>query len=244
MNNKNIGRKIIKIFTVIIAVILLIAIVAVLAMRFVVLPKISKKLQESGRGELAAIVDQNNNFGSFAMLSGFFADKGVIEFIAGLDGENVSDMAEVIETIEKETEEEETQSDKTKQQPSKPKNPNASHDNAWKVGMTLHMPEGLNSVNKEEDSNVEILMPESIMPPQDKSGTTAYERIAAVATSQEMADGLAIISKLDMGYVASLMADGLTSSEKSELKKYVYSKLTSSEISRALQLYNKYKKYL
>ncbi len=73
---------------------------------------------------------------------------------------------------------------------------------------------------------------------------TAYERISKEASQKEMSDGLAIIRKLDMSYIASLLSGGLTSKEKGELKRYVYSKLTRSEINRALELYNKYKKYL
>lgn len=257
MNNKNKGRKIIKILAVIMAVILLFAIVAVIALRFVVLPKISKKLQESGRGELAAIVDQSNNMGTFAMIGEALTDKGMLEFVTGLDGKNVTDMVEVIETIEKENAETETTPEETKQQPEKSQSPKVSHDDVWQVGTNLHKPESFNSVSATDNSYSYVETPPDAIvkptesdikidekKPENKDGTTAYERISAVATSEEMADGLAIISKLDMGYVASLMADGLTSSEKTELKNYVYSKLTSSEISRALQLYNKYKKYL
>lgn len=78
---------------------------------------------------------------------------------------------------------------------------------------------------------------------ESKKGT-AYERIAEVATADEMADGLSIIAKVNTSYVLSLTSNGLTGAEKTELLKYIRSVLSSAEISRAVQLYRKYSKYL
>lgn len=74
--------------------------------------------------------------------------------------------------------------------------------------------------------------------------STAKERIYANASSQDIADGTNILAKIDMGYVSSLTSGGLTAEEKAELKTYVKSVLSSAEISRALELYNQYSKYL
>ncbi|MEE0944206.1 MAG: hypothetical protein UIM24_01975 [Clostridia bacterium] len=221
MNKKSTGRKAIKIFSVIVAVILVFAIAAVLAMRFVVLPQISQKLQSSGRDELAAIIDQNNNFGAFAMFGKLFSDKGMIEFVTNLDGEGASSVVDFIETID-----EENESDPT---PSPTQLP-------WHVEDSRNIPR-----TTPAPTPPAVPTPAPELP---KNASSAYDRIAAAASKQEMADGFAIISKLEMGYIARLIAGGLTPKEKAELKNYVYSKLTKAEISRALNLYNKYKKYL
>ena len=218
MNKKNTGRKVIKTFTVIAAVILLLAITAVLAVRFVILPKISERLESSGRGELAAIIDQNNNFGAFAMIGNLFADKGMIEFVTTIDGESAASVIELMEELDAENTIE----------------PSPTPATPWQV---------------EEHRPIATPSPQEVVKPTPPSeiankATSAYERISKVASDKEMSDGLAIISKLHMGYIASLISGGLTPSEKSELKSYVYSKLTKAEISRSLALYNKYKKYL
>lgn len=218
------SRKVIKTFTVIIASLIILAVAAVLAMRFVVLPKISQKLQSSGRGELAALVDQNNNFGSFAMFGKLFADKGMIEFVTNLDGESASSVVDLIETIDEEISVESTPAPTSTPTP-------------WVVEDNRNIPRQTPSPTPRA--------PKATLPPQmPKEANSAYDRIARAASDKEMSDGATIISKLDMGYVASLVAGGLTVKEKEELKKYVYSKLTKSEIKRALELYNKYKKYL
>lgn len=218
------SRKIIKIFTVIIASLIILAVAAVLAMRFVVLPKISQKLQSSGRGELAALVDLNNNFGSFAMFGKLFADKGMIEFVTNLDGESASSVVDLIETIDEEISVESTPAPTSAPIP-------------WVVEDNRNIPRQTPSPAPHA--------PKATLPPQvPKEANSAYDRIARAASDKEMSDGAAIIAKLDMGYVASLVAGGLTGKEKAELKKYVYSKLTKAEIKRSLELYNKYKKYL
>ena len=221
MNKKSTGMKVIKILSVIVAAILVLAIAAVLAMRFVVLPKISQKLQSSGRGELAAIIDENNNFGSFAMFGKLFSDKGVIEFVTNLDGEGASSVIDFMETIDEENVEEPTPS---------------STSLPWHVDNNRNIPRATPTPTS----------PPVPTPPPDlpKSASSAYDRIAAAASEQEMADGYAIISKLDMGYISKLIEGGLTPREKAQLKNYVYSRLTKAEISRALNLYNKHKKHL
>lgn len=220
MNKKNTGRKVIKTFTVIVAVILLLAITAVLAVRFVILPKISERLESSDRGELAAIIDQNNNFGAFAMIAKLFADKGMIEFVTTIDNESAASVIDLMEEMDAENTIE----------------PSPAPATPWQVDEHRH-------IETPSPAPQEVVKP---TPPPEiaNEATSAYERISKVASDKEMSDGLAIISKLNMGYIASLISGGLTPSEKMELKSYVYSKLTKAEISRSLSLYNKYKKYL
>ena len=78
---------------------------------------------------------------------------------------------------------------------------------------------------------------ESTVP--DKEGT-AYQRIMETASKDEISQGFAIISKIDMAKVNELRRQGKTA----EIKEYIRSVLTSEEISTAYALYNKYKHLL
>ncbi len=69
---------------------------------------------------------------------------------------------------------------------------------------------------------------------------SAYERIMAAATPEEIRAGMAIIAKVDLAKVSSLQKQNKTI----ELKKYIKSVLTSAEISKSLSLYKKYKHLL
>lgn len=69
---------------------------------------------------------------------------------------------------------------------------------------------------------------------------SAYERIMAAATPEEIRAGMAIIAKVDLAKVNSLQKQNKTV----ELKKYIKSVLTSAEISKSLSLYKKYKHLL
>ncbi|MBE7015767.1 MAG: hypothetical protein E7417_02965 [Ruminococcaceae bacterium] len=73
-----------------------------------------------------------------------------------------------------------------------------------------------------------------------KKHQTAYDRIMAAASKEEIQAGMAIIAKVNMGKVNSLQSSGNTK----ELKSYIKSVLTSGEISTALRLYRKYKHLL
>ena len=58
--------------------------------------------------------------------------------------------------------------------------------------------------------------------------------------SSDFSRGMALVSRVDMGYVSGLMAGGLTPEEKSELKAYLTSRFSGSEIAEGLALYSKY----
>ena len=74
--------------------------------------------------------------------------------------------------------------------------------------------------------------------PIDTKG--AYQRIMNTASKEEISQGKAIISKVDMSKVNALRKSGDTS----QVKAYVKSVLTPGEISTAVTLYNKYKHLL
>lgn len=67
-----------------------------------------------------------------------------------------------------------------------------------------------------------------------------YEYVKDNVPASDFAAGAAIVGKVDLGYISSLMAGGLTPEEKSELKSYLGSHLSSAEISRGIALYSKY----
>lgn len=69
---------------------------------------------------------------------------------------------------------------------------------------------------------------------------SAYERIMAAASKEEIALGLSIISKVDVKKVMELNEQG----KKAELKAYLKSVLTPKEISDSMKLYRKYKHLL
>ncbi|MCR4693606.1 MAG: hypothetical protein K5664_06975 [Firmicutes bacterium] len=85
---------------------------------------------------------------------------------------------------------------------------------------------------KKEENKSDVKVP--------NEGKTAYERIMNEASKDEISQGMAIISKVDISKVTELRKQG----KNSEIKEYIKSVLTSSEISAALKLYNKYKHLL
>ena len=76
--------------------------------------------------------------------------------------------------------------------------------------------------------------------PASAEGSTARERIMNAASKEEISQGAAILSKISMSKVNELRKSGDTAA----LKAYIKSTLSSSEISTALKLYNKYKHLL
>lgn len=72
------------------------------------------------------------------------------------------------------------------------------------------------------------------------SQQSAYDRIMAAASPEEISAGMAILSKVSLSTVSSYQSKGDTVG----LKKYIKSVLTSAEISKALSLYSKYKHLL
>ncbi len=66
------------------------------------------------------------------------------------------------------------------------------------------------------------------------------DRILAAATKEEIETGMAILMKVDLEKVKTLQEAGKTK----ELKTYIKSVLTKSEINKSVSLYNKYKHLL
>ncbi|MCR4719105.1 MAG: hypothetical protein K5768_05685 [Firmicutes bacterium] len=100
------------------------------------------------------------------------------------------------------------------------------------LGSEMSEPNSKDGNEKKSDKNADITTP--------AEGKTAYERIMNEASKDEISLGMSIISKVDISKVNDLRAQD----KNSEIKEYLRSVLTSSEISAALNLYNKYKHLL
>lgn len=60
-------------------------------------------------------------------------------------------------------------------------------------------------------------------------------KLKAAMTAEEFAFALSLYSRIDLGYAQSLLA-----TDREAAKKYIYSKASKQEISRALEIYAKY----
>lgn len=220
MKNRSIGKTLLSIFLGIIAALIVAAIAGYIIFKTVLLPKYTAQLAAQGQGEIAKIVEENANLGAFASLGSLLADSDVMNFIQNIDRESAKSVIEVLETLGDEL------------PVSQPQN----KSDEWQVHRLVPIPSPTNTPNPSPTPSPE--------PEAPQSSQSAYNRIASVATADEIAEGLRIIAKLDIGYVTSRTAGGLTSAEKSEIMQYVKTVLTPAEISRAWELYCKYKIYL
>ena len=233
MKKRSIGGVILSILLGIIAALLIAAVVGYFVIKQVILPRYTQRLSENGHSEIAQAVEDNANLGTLASLGSLLSDRDVMNFLKNINRENAKSVLEVLDELEQDYADEEEQ-------------PTASVSNTanetWQVKDILPIPTPVPAPPPTPEAPQEETPANTASP--SVSGSTAYERIAAAATAEEMSDGLKIISKLDMSYVSSLTAGGLTAEEKKELKAYVQATLTSAEISRAMALYKAYSKYL
>lgn len=70
--------------------------------------------------------------------------------------------------------------------------------------------------------------------------SSKYEYVKDNVNTSDFSKGTALASKIDTGYVLGLLSRGLTSEEKTELKAYLKSRLSSAEIAEGISLYSKY----
>lgn len=71
--------------------------------------------------------------------------------------------------------------------------------------------------------------------PKPTSKDDLRSRMKAAMTAEEFSFASSMYGKIDLGYAQSLY-----SSDKATAKEYIYSRLTSAEISRSLEIYAKY----
>ncbi len=242
MKKKSVGKVILKILLGLIIAVIVAAVAAYAIIKYYVVPKYTEKLAESGREEIAELVESNANLSTVPVIGSILSNKQVMEFIKGIDGKSARSLLGVLDILNSQMLEEEQAAESDEK--------NKALE-GWQVNdFLLKNREETANKAEEENKNTEASADnnqndeQTHAMPGGERGKSAYERIAAAATAEEMADGLAIISKLDVSYIVSLAADGLTVPEKREILKYVRTILTQEEISRALELYRKYEKYL
>ena len=113
-------------------------------------------------------------------------------------------------------------------------------------------PSGNNAQNSPENgkgtsiSNTDITATENSGEPatedsgQDNNGLDKYKDILEAADESEIEQALSIMSKIDISLITELRNNG----KNDEVKEYLRNNLTPEEISQAINLYNKYGKYL
>ena len=89
----------------------------------------------------------------------------------------------------------------------------------------------------------ELKKPTSTQNAQKDSGQTGGNKTSDLTKdipAGDMAAAASLASKVDPGYILGLLSGGLTPEEKKELKDYLTGRLSGAEISKGIELYNKY----
>jgi len=238
MKKKSVGKVILKILLGLIIAVIVAAVAAYFVIKYYVVPKYTEKLTESGREEIAELVESNANLSTVPVIGSILSNKQVMEFIKGIDGKSARSILDVLDILDEDIQAE-------------GENKESKTQNVWGVNDYFFVKgEDIRNKNSSEmEKSDDALKDNGEKTDVDKEdvktkGKSAYERISSEASAEEMADGLAIISKLDLSYIMSLAADGITKEEKAQILKYLRSVLTYDEIERAAELYRKYNKYL
>lgn len=103
----------------------------------------------------------------------------------------------------------------------------------------------INEENPQETEELNVIIEDAKeRNEQSKSSGEAskskYEQAKEQIAPADLKDGMALAAKVDAGYILGLLGGGLTVEEKKELKAYLTSRLSSSEISRGIELFAKY----
>lgn len=98
------------------------------------------------------------------------------------------------------------------------------------------------SGTKTQNKNVTGKKTDTAQTPKKKRSeySSQYDYVKDNIPSSDFSRGMALASKVDMGYISGLLAGGLTSEERSELKAYLTSHFSGSEIAEGISLYSKY----
>lgn len=245
MANKSKFKKIVKIvLTVFFSFILLTGLCGLAIYNFVIIPKYNSFINQ---GEKEGEKLTNKDIITFAKL---VTDKQLITNLANLDKHTAKDVLSAMLELEDEiTEEivpevEATQSPAPTQAPFIKKFTPKTKDSVFtQVEIVKHVvptpvPTPKPAPTPTPTPFVPPKIPEEINVPKEQQ--TAYDRIMQAASKEEIQTGMAIISKVDLSKVSELNNE----KDRAELKKYLKSVLSSSEISTSLKLYRKYKHLL
>lgn len=206
--------------SILLAVIVFAAVVAIagfLIIRFYIVPKYN---QVAG-GESAQ--HQELKTGDVIGFAKYLTDKQFIENLKNINRETAKDILVAMTEIESEN------VDFTAEIP--------KDSSAWDKNLTGTL-ERIRTTETTHRPAPAPEIPKSIEVTENQQ--SAYDRIMAAATPDEISTGLAIIAKVDVAKIKKLQSAG----KNDELKEYIRSVLTQSEISTSLALYNKYKHLL
>lgn len=207
-----------KILAAVIAFLLVLSIAAFVFLRFYVLPKYNKITENGVREEMT--------MGDIADFAKYFTDKQIINNLKNFDASSAKDTLNIMIELNDEVSED------------------SGDENVWSSSLTSYA-DNIPQKSATQTNNADHKVPrkseiEEIKNNVPSSKQSTYEKIMNAADKNEISAGLAIISKIDMSKINSLRSQGKTA----ELKEYIKSRLSSSEISTALSLYNKYKHLL
>lgn len=175
----------------------------------------------------------------------YLTDRQVVENLKNFEKESAKEiLTAMIEIDEENMQNPELQAEIQAEAQAESPAPAAPRQEVWDEKLT----EPIKNIHIVEPEPVPE--PEPVIAPEDiieESGIevsekekSAYQRIMEAASKDEISAGMSILSKVDLAKVNKLRKEG----KNSELKKYIKSVLTSSEISKSLSLYKKYKHLL
>lgn len=213
---KNVRQILLAILAAVIAFIIIVAAAGFCYYRFYIMPKYNEAVQQSrnNREELT-----NGDIFSFAK---FFSDPQFLDNLKNFDKESAPEVLNILEELEEEN-----------PAPSSSPIPDGNSNNKSSAASTGKNT-NISADQLRETTDAVGKTAESV------NKKSAYDRIMAEADKDEIITGMEIISKIDISKINKLRSEGKTT----ELKTYIKSVLTPSEISTSLKLYNKYKHLL
>lgn len=228
-------KFILTVLTVILSLVFVAGIAGLCVYNFVIIPKYNQYINT---GEKQGEKLSNKDIITFAKL---VTDKQLITNLSNLDKQTAKDVLSAMIELEEEIEAEATPT------------PTSTHAPITKPFIQFTPVKKdtvftkVEAVHKVVPTPVPTPAPTPFTPPKipdeiqvSKEQQTAYDRIMAAASKEEIQTGMAIIAKVNMSTVNAYNSSGDTAG----LKKYIKSVLSSGEISTALKLYKKYKHLL
>ncbi len=208
--NIKLKKALLRAVTVISVIIIIVVGGGTLLMRFYVAPKLG--------------ISSNNipTGGDMVTFAKYLTDGQVLENLKNFDKQSAKDVLLALIEIDEENQQGED-----------------SEGELWSSGITESMRNVPKAVLKSIPKTAKEFTKETGIETTERQ-QSAYERIMAAATPEEIAAGMAIIAKVDLAKVSTLQSQ----KKNKELKVYIRSVLTSQEISKALSLYKKYKHLL
>lgn len=218
-------KTILAILITLVSIVVLIGATGLAVYNFVIIPKYNQYITS---GEKTGEKLSNKDIIIFAK---YLTDKQLITNLTTIDADTAKGLLSAMLELGEEAMEEELLEESP--EPSAMPTPDPLFQSLFSsVAETVPMPTPAPTPSPTPFVPPEI--PEDVeMTSEQKS---AYDRIMAAATKEEIQRGLAIISKIDVTKAIDLNNKG----KDEELKAYLKSVLTTKEISASIKLYNKY----